>query len=395
MRVALFYFFYLATTGVSLPYFPKYLNAQGFSGKEITAITALAPMLSMVVPLIWGFAADRSGKHARLLKIAVGGIAVSMFPLLFARSFAGIFCVAICYSFFGCAIQTLSDTVAVAEARRIGTDYARLRLWGSISFILTAWGFGQYLSAGGSIQNVPLTMVCLAALSACVVHILRQPAHPPHRVPPTFADAKKLAVNPALLWFFIAGMIHQAGLSPYYNFYGIHLETRGLGDNIVSWSFGIGVAAEVLMLQFFRHIFRHAPLFPTMAFCFVVSSARWLLVAHVTNGPLMAALQALHAFTFAFYYAGSIAHLEQNVAETLRGTGRALFSAISLGFGSVLGHWLAGILKDIYGTPAAFEAAGVLDFVALIPLLIAARYAKNAMSESSQPQEEDALGPDA
>lgn len=391
MRVAAFYFFYLATTGISLPYFTKYLKALGYSGFEIASIASISPLLSIFVPLVWGFAADRSGKLVPLLKIAVAGTACALLPLIFVQSYAGILSVWVGYAFFTSAIATLADTLAVIEARRIGTDYARLRLWGSISFIATSFGFGQYLSAGGSIKHVPAVMFFLALLAAVVVHILRAPAQPLHKTPPSFKEARALAANPALLWFFAAGMIHQAGLSPYYIFYAIHLEAQGMGQDVVGWSFGLGVAAEVLMLYAFRHVFKRVPLFPMMAASFLISSARWFLVARLHSAPLMAVLQTAHAFTFAFCYAGAIAHLEKNVAEPLRATGRALFSAISLGLGSVLGHWLAGTIFDARGSSAAFNAAALLDLVAVIPLLISAKYVKNALAETSEIQNDECL----
>lgn len=410
MRVALFYFFYLAITGVSLPYLPKYLNSLGYSGQDISAISTLSPLQSMFVPLMWGFVADRTGKPARLVKIAVTGVACSVLPLTFMRSYSGIFTACVFYAFFACAIQSLADTVAVAEARRIGTDYGRLRLWGSISFIVTSWGFDQYLAAGGSLGFVPIVMALLAIVAACVVHVLREPwerrqpagpwvrglpARDGARNPPTLRDARTLAAEPALLWFFIAGMIHQAGLAPYYVFYAIHIDEHHIGSSVVGWSMAIGVAAEVLMFYAFRNVLKRIPLFPMMAFCFLISALRWFLVARIESAPLMIGLQTLHAFSFAFYYAGSIAHLEQTVAEPLRGTGRALFQAITLGMGMVLGLQLAGRLKDGFGTAAAFNTAAILDLVALAPLLLAAKYSKNAMAERSKPMEEDALEPDA
>src|SRR4029078_7205268 len=125
--------------------------------------------------------------------------------------------------------------------------------------------------------------------------------------------------EPALLWFFIAGVVHQAGMAPYYAFYTIHVDEHHIGQNVVGLSMAMGVAAEVLMFYAIRNVLKRIPLFPMMAFCFLISSLRWCLVARVTNPTLMIALQTLHAFTFAFYYAGSIAHIEQTVAEPLRG----------------------------------------------------------------------------
>ncbi|MEI6234322.1 MAG: MFS transporter [Planctomycetota bacterium] len=378
MRVALFYFVFISTTGLVLPYFPKYLDALGFTKTQIGCVNTIGPVMLTFVPLLWGFIADKTGRTALLLKIASAGVAVTLatFALADIRTYVGVLCVWFVYSFFQSTQLPLADSLALVEARRIGTDYARLRLWGSISFILVSFGFGQYLQHGGDITWVPKLAAGLAVCAALCAHLLRQYGTGPARVPPTFRDAGKLFHDPSLMWFFAAGLIHQAALSPYYLFYNLHLSNLGLGQDIVGWSFALGVGAEVAMFWFARPLFKHKPLFPLMAVSFLMSSARWLAVAYVTNGPLMACIQIAHAFTFALCYAGSIAHLEKNIREPLRATGRAMFSAISLGLGSIVGYIPAGKICDAFGIGASFKAAAVLDVLALIPLFIAAHYAR-------------------
>jgi PPP family 3-phenylpropionic acid transporter len=279
----------------------------------------------------------------------------------------------------------LTDTAAIVEARRIGTDYARLRLWGSISFIAVSFAFGQYLNCGGSIYNVPFATLCLGILAALAVHLLKQPALNPHRQLPSMKAALRLAADPALMLFLIANAIHQAALSPYYLFYGIHLNSRGIGQQYVGWSFALGVSAEVLMFWQLRSLLKRRPLYPLMGISFVISAVRWWLISTVSSGPLMACVQTAHAFTFALCYAGSITHLEKEVPEPLRATGRALYSAIAQGLGSVLGHALAGYIFDSRGSAAAFQAASILDLVAIVPLMLSGIAARKISSEAIGP----------
>ncbi len=394
MRVAIFYFAFVSTAGLLLPFFPKYLDALGFSGTQIARVSSIGPILGLFVPLIWGFIADKTGRTAFLLKIACAGAALSLAALCIGgiSSYLGMLAIITAYGFFQSPLLPLADSLAIIEARRIGTDYARLRLWGSISFIAVAFGFGQYLERGGDIKNVPFTAACLAGIAALCAHLLKQYGSGPHRVPPSFKEARQLLHNSGLMWFFAAGMIHQAALSPYYLFYGIFMDERGLGQGIVSWSFALGVTAEVTMFWFAGSLLKRWPLIPILAFSFVLSTCRWLLVARIGNGVLMALLQTCHAFTFAIWYAGSIAYLEKTVAEPLRVTSRALFAAIALALGGVLGNTIAGWVRDAHGIAISFQCAAALDVIALIPLTLAAMYAtgKNAavdtVAETPEPR---------
>ena len=377
MRVAIFYFVFVSTAGILIPFFSTYLNALGFSGSQIARVGCIGPILGLFVPLIWGFFADKTGRTAFLLKIACAGAAIALVALYIGgiSSYQGMLAIFTVYCFFQSPLMPLADSLAIIEARRIGSDYARFRLWGSISFILVAFGFGQYLDRGGDIRHVPLVAACLATGAALCAHLLKQYGSGPHRVPPSFNEARLLLHNSGLMWFFIAGLIHQAALSPYYLFYGVFMDERGLGQGIVSWSFGLGVTAEVTMFWFAGSLLKRWPLIPILAVSFLLSTCRWLVVARLRNGPLMAILQTCHAFTFAIWYAGSIAYLEKTVAESLRVTSRALFAAITMSLGGVLGHSIAGWVRDAYGIATSFNCAAALDVVALIPLALAAMYA--------------------
>jgi PPP family 3-phenylpropionic acid transporter len=404
MRIALFYFFFIGVTGLLLPNFPKYLNALGFSNTQIAIVNSIGPWLLMFVPLLWGFVADKLGKPVLLLKIACVCIVAALIPLGFVTSFAGVTCVWLVYAFFSSPIIPLADSVAIVEARRIGTDFARLRLWGSIGFIAAMFGFKHFQNSREDLMRLPLVALGIAALAAmcaqCVTQHESGLAHPR----PSFRDARRLARDPALMWFFVAGMVHQASMSPYYLYYPLSLDARGFAPGVAEWSLGAGVVAEILMFQFVRALLARRPLFPLIGFSLLIGSVRWYCIPLINNSTALAALQTTHAFTFALCYAGSIAYLEHNVDTPLRATGRALYSAISQGMGSLLGHWLAGYLADrfkeksividgdrveqfvssIHGYSVAFKVAAILEIVALIPLLISAHYTRKSVRAGAE-----------
>ncbi len=140
MRVALFYFAFIAITGLVVPFFPKYLDALGFSAPQIARVNSIGPFLLMFVPLIWGFVADKTGRTLLLVKIAATGVALSLAGLALGgmRTFGGVLAVWLVYSVFYSPVLPLTDSLAIVEARRIGTDYARLRLHGVRSAIFSS-----------------------------------------------------------------------------------------------------------------------------------------------------------------------------------------------------------------------------------------------------------------
>lgn len=159
MRIAIFYFLYIGSNGILTPFLPPYLKSLGFSMTEVSVLNSLVPALMIFVPPLWGLAADRTRRPTMLLKVACAGAAISFSFLIVAQSFVTVALVFCAFGVFATTISALADTIAVSEAKRIGTDYSRLRIWGSIGFIVASYSFAQHLSDHGSGSDVVIVSV--------------------------------------------------------------------------------------------------------------------------------------------------------------------------------------------------------------------------------------------
>lgn len=369
MRIVLVYIGLFGATGILLPYLPPYLKGLGFTGTEIAVVGALPAALQIGAPLLFGFAADRTRRPVWILRIAAAGAAVAFSPMLLVHGFVAVALVMAGYAVFSTTISPLSDTVAVVEARRLGTDYARLRLWGSIAFIATSYAFGAWLSGAGHARDVVPFGLALLVVTALATFALR-PGVPAPKVP-HLAEARALMRRPALLWFLAAAMLHWAALGPFHVLFAIHLADLGVDPRSTGAGLAIAVAAEVVVMWSFRRIRQWLPLYPLLALAFVSSALRWFLTARLDGGVLLAAVQAIHGLSFGAFFVASIAHLERTVPEHLRATGRTLFGAVGFGIGGVIGILGAGMLYDAGGGRLAFEVAAVVDLLAPLCLLAA------------------------
>jgi MFS transporter, PPP family, 3-phenylpropionic acid transporter len=362
-----FYVLYFAAVGIMVPYLPPYLRSLGLSGAEIGALMSIGPLLMMVVPPVWGYVADRSQRTTALLKLAALGAGLAFTPLVGVTAFWSIAAILVAHALFFTPITALADTVAIAEARRLGTEYARLRLWGSVGFIVSSFGFALYLERDGA----PATAVYAVAaflLCAATVSLALRPV-PAKASPPSLRAAARLVTDPRLVAFYLACALHWASAAPYHILFAVHLEDLNVLPRFVGIGLALAVAAEVCVMWAFVPIRRRVPLFGLLAVAFAATSLRWLLTALATTGAVLAAVQLLHGLTFGVFYVASIAHLERAVPGGLLGTGRALFSAIAMGLGGAAGNALAGTLYDAGGAPLAFLAAAGLSLLA--PLLLA------------------------
>ena len=70
-----------------MTFMPAYLRGLGLSGREISTVFTVTPLLALAVPLAWAYLADRTQRHDRVLRVVVGGAWLAFTPMLFARGF--------------------------------------------------------------------------------------------------------------------------------------------------------------------------------------------------------------------------------------------------------------------------------------------------------------------
>src|SRR5690349_688833 len=170
-RLASFYFAYFLMLGGIAPFFSLYLNALGFSGVQIGILLALMPLARVVAPPAWAWLADHQGARRPLVRMSTAAAAASCAGFLFARSFGGLFLVILLLNVFWCAALPLVEATTMAHLRgRLG-DYGRIRVWGSISFMLSVIVLGWLLDRTG-IGRLPVILVALFSLNALAAWLL-------------------------------------------------------------------------------------------------------------------------------------------------------------------------------------------------------------------------------
>jgi MFS transporter, PPP family, 3-phenylpropionic acid transporter len=142
------------------------------------------------------------------------------------------------------AILPLGEAVALGEAQRRDLNYGRVRLWGSIAFILAAIAIGQWLAdAGPAIVLWSIAAVAAGLLGACVL----LPEGRACARPAAFADFRRLVGTPEFLAFVAAAAMIQVSHAVYYGFATLHWRAAGHGGLAIGLLWAEGVVAEVVL----------------------------------------------------------------------------------------------------------------------------------------------------
>jgi PPP family 3-phenylpropionic acid transporter len=368
------YFFTFGVVAVGMAYMPAHLRVLGFSGAQISTALAIAPMLSLAVPLGWAWLADRTQRHDRVLRFITFAAWLGFSPLVWAhtraaRSFALVLTAYLGYAAFFVGIGTLADALAVARVRA-GAIYGRIRLWGSLGWITAALGVGALLGTsaprlGGLL--VPTAM--WAALAGAFLSTLQVRGTGERAVRPRFADVRTLLADPALRLLLIAGALHWACMAPYNVFFGVFLRDRGLPPFEWGLAYSLGVTAEMLVLLYFHHLHARVSLDALLAAAFVASALRWVGNAVLHAPAALIALQALHGMTFGMFWSAGIALVAASVPPKLRATGQALL-VMAINVGGAVGNLAVGRVYDTAGPSTLFAVAAAGE---LLPLLVVLR----------------------
>jgi PPP family 3-phenylpropionic acid transporter len=366
-RLASVYFAYFLMLGGIAPFFSLYLNKLGFSGVQIGILLALMPLARVVAPPAWAWLADHQGSRRPLVRITTAAAAVSCAGFLFAKSFAALFVVIVLLNVFWCAALPLVEATTMAHLKgRLG-DYGRIRVWGSVSFVLSVVALGQILDRTG-ILWLPVMLLALFTVNAMAAWIL--PVDRAHAHHEEHAPLRETLRRPEVLALFAACFLMAAAHGPYNTFYSIHLVEHGYSKSAVGWMWAVSVLAEIVVFLLMPRLLRRFSIPAIMSFSLGCAVVRFLMVGWFTQYVVLTALaQTMHAATFGAHHAAALAAIHQFFRGRTQSRGQALYTSFGFGAGGVLGGLASGWLWQHTSPAVTFSCA---SGVALIALLVVA-----------------------
>jgi PPP family 3-phenylpropionic acid transporter len=367
-RLRLFYFLYYGGVGALLPYFAPYLRGLGFTGAEIGLVQMIPPLVAAPVAIAWATAADRLGDPARVLGLASLWAALAMAFLPAARTPGAVALVLLVSALGDRSVVPLVDSVTlewVRASKRLG--YARIRLFGSLGYVVAAQALGVLLAARGDRPGdvlVPLAIAGLVAGYAIVARRLPSPPAPGAR--PGLRDVLGLLRDPPLLLLLLACAIHWGSCAPFHLLFGVLVRDAGLPSTVTGLAMTVAVGAEVVALLLFPRLEARLGLRALFGVAFCGSALRWLLTSRAQGAAALVATQALHALTFGVFWGSAVNAMAAAVPPRLRATGQALFSAVVFGGGSAVANWLSGLGYDrFHGAGPLYAIAAATELAAL------------------------------
>jgi PPP family 3-phenylpropionic acid transporter len=361
-RVSFFFAALFLAYGVILPYFPVWLNAKGLTPLEISTITAAPLFVRVLFTPFVGMLADWLGNYRRVIVALAWGAFALVLVLSGMLGYWPILAVGVAFLLAMGTMLPLIETVAVGGVRTAALDYGRMRLWGSIAFIVANFaggaviealggGFGIWLIASGTVLIVGAAHLLPAPPSKPAAALAR-----PHwRV----SFPMRLLRSRLFILFLVAiGCIHGAH-GTFYTFGALHWQSQGLSAVWIGTLWAIGVIAEVILFAFSGPVVRRFGPAQLIVAGAVASVLRWSVMGFNPPLALLLPLQVLHGLTYGAAHLGAILFITRAVPQKGMGSAQAFYAVVAGGIILGLVGLASGALYADYGGEVYFLAAAV------------------------------------
>jgi len=405
-KLSFMMFLQYAIWGAWLPIlYPYLLGYLKLSMGEVGAIFSVGAVGAIVGPFLAGQIADRYFATERFLAIShlVGAIAVWFLSTM--SDFYPLLAISLIYGLVYAPTLALTNSLAFHHLPDRDRDFGKIRVWGTIGWIVAGIAFGHYLGIFHTPEGVDAAEVAkaqdagrayafrLSSILGVIMagYCLMLPHTPPSKGEQKFATAealKEIKVQPLITLFLLAipvSMVHQ--------FYFVHTSSflseiqrnataadklattinkvLGVGGGGLMT---IGQMTEIVVLAAMPFVATKASRKVLLSVGLVAYAARMALFAFApTMVPVLLGV-ALHGFCFGCFIFVAFMVVDEECTPDVKATAQNLFNLVIVGLGIIVGSWFATKIVGSWAMETVTEAGKEVDKMNYTKLLSVPMY---------------------
>ncbi len=363
-RLSRFYFFYYFFVGSFVPYWGIYLQSENFSPSSIGILLSLFQISRIVAPNFWGWLADHSGHRVKWIKLTSFLGLIGFIGVFWAKGFFWIFLVMSALSLFTSSTLPLAESLTLAHLATTDGHYSRIRLWGSIGFIVASLFLGYLID----LQGINILLWVLLITQAIIFFLSN-----------TIPEAKeihhkkndlsiwKIIKTPSVVALLIGCTLMVSAHGVLYNFYSIYLKEHGYSSATIGWLWAVGVICEIFIFMLMPKILRRYSLKTILLISLFLGVIRFILIgASPDHFYLLLIAQMFHAATFGSFHAASIEVIAYFFKGRNQSRGQAIYNSVAYGIGGTIGGLGGGYLIQYLGGQLGFMIAAISPLIGFI-----------------------------
>jgi PPP family 3-phenylpropionic acid transporter len=367
-RLKLFYLSFFLGSGVYFPYLGLYYHAINLSAAQIGLLASLSPVASVLLQPLWGVLSDRYHLRRQLLIVCLLCSAVLAPIVALAHAFVPLLLLILALSVALSPVSPLADATTLEWLRRHGGSYGAVRIYGSLSFLLTSLAVGSFYTGTRISWLFPLYGAFL--FLTFLVSFALPGQEDTVQITGNNEGVGALLSDRAIVVFLLLACLGYSTYAAYNTFLALYLKGLGAGTTAVGLAWGLGTLSELPVMAFAGRAIARLGVKPLLLFGFGVACLRWTAYGLLHDYRVAVFVSALHGFCFATYYVAGVTYVDTHVPARLRATGQAMFNAATFGLGSILGANLFGSLYDRFQAHAMFLVAGAICLLAVVGIAV-------------------------
>jgi len=360
VRLACFYFCWVAALGTFGPFLAGFLALRGMSPRAVTWTLAVVPLVRVLATPAWTYLADRLRAPTLMLRVVCLGAVAAFVAVAKSPTPRALALALMVYTVFRAPVGALSDSVALAWAARTGGSFGRVRALGSFGYLLAAVVLANLLARHGHGLALALTLGLLGAATALTWTLPGAPPRPTGALGYAF---RRLLAEPTVRRLLAAGTLQQMGLAPYDALFPTWFLHRAGG----AWTGGaiaLGVGCEIVVMVWARPWIQRVGVWRALGVAFGASVLRWLVTAFVPVTAVVALAQGLHGLAFGLYFVAAVEALDRVAPDDVRASAQGVHHTVVFGVGTAGALAIAGALGGLASMRAVFVAAAVASALA-------------------------------
>jgi MFS transporter, PPP family, 3-phenylpropionic acid transporter len=366
IRFSLAYALMMLGTGVQLPFLPLWLSAKGVSVTGIATIVACMSLVRVVATPGFAWAVDHFGHRRGMIRACAALAFASYASLTMLDGFWPIAAACLVAASLFAPVFPLSEGYAVDASHALCLDYGKMRLWASLSFLAGSLGSGWLLTR---LDPLDTAWLLAGAMGFTVISAFILPPEPGSlrraREEEPEQSATRFLFASSFPLFLVAAGLAQASHGLQNSFSSVYWQSLGYQPVTIGALWAVAVIAEVVLLGVSTRLVNRLGPGPIFLMGIGGGFIRWSLAAFASSLPLIAALQILHAASFAMTHLGTMHMIRLVVPANLRNRAQGMHSALSGGLLMSGSIWASGPLYSALGAHAYLPMA-LLSAMAMV-----------------------------
>lgn len=333
-------------------YLDKVLHASGTKIGSAYSAMAIATIFS---PFFVGMIADRFFAAQKLLGILHLAGAALLYELTTISNPDTFYWIVLIYSLLYAPTLALANSVAFRQMKDPGEQFASIRVFGTIGWIVTGWLLDKVFKIGTDQLAFTFKMAAVASAALGLLSFFLPDTPPKAKgTKSTFAqilgvDAFVLFKDSSFTVFFIASVLICIPLSFYYSLTNLFLTDAGMKNATSNMTFG--QFSEALFILLIPVFFRRLGVKWMIALGMIAWALRFLCFGYGNAGPgewMLFAGIILHGVCFDFFFVTGQIYTDSKAGVRIQSSAQGMITMATYGIGMWIGTLLSGYVKDHY-----------------------------------------------